>query len=151
VTHPELPPFRASPAPLPCVCTAVRRADRVLSRLYDDALRPSGLTATQYALLSRLAASPPSVPHGSLAGALAMAGTTLSHNLAPLARDGLVRVEPGGDRRTRDVVITAEGWAALDRARPLLRSAQDRVIAAGGRDRIEALLGELSELVARFH
>jgi DNA-binding MarR family transcriptional regulator len=126
----------------------VRRADRILSRLYDDALRPSGLTATQYALLSRLAAAPPSIPHGRLAAGLAMAGATLSHNLAPLARDGLVRVEPGDDRRTRNVAITAEGRAALDRAFPLWRSAQDRVVAAGGRGRIETLLGELSELVA---
>lgn len=133
-----------------CVSTSVRRVDRALNRLYDDALRPSGLTTTQYALLSVLARAGTRVPHHRLANAQEMAGTTLSRNLKPLVRDGLVRIEAGADRRTRYVAITADGKAALERARPLWRSVQERVIAEVGDDRVEHLLGELSDLLERL-
>ena len=131
----------------PCVCTAIRRADRVLNRLYDDALRPSGLATTQYALLSALARAASPVSHRRLAETQVMAGTTLTRNLMPLARDGLVRIEPGRDRRTRYVSITLEGEAALERARPLWRSVQERVIAETGADRVDRLLADLADLI----
>lgn len=133
-----------------CVSTSVRRVDRTLNRLYDDALRPSGLATTQYALLSMLARADAPVAHSRLASAQEMAGTTLSRNLKPLVRDGLVRIEPGQDRRTRYVAITPAGEAVLERARPLWRSVQERVIAEVGDDRVERLLGELTELLERL-
>ncbi len=133
-----------------CVSTSVRRVDRTLNRLYDDALRPSGLVTTQYALLSMLARAGAPVPHSHLASAQEMAGTTLSRNLKPLVRDGLVRIEPGQDRRTRYVALTPAGEAALERARPLWRSVQERVIAEVGDDQVERLLGELTELLERL-
>jgi DNA-binding MarR family transcriptional regulator len=128
----------------------VRRADRALNRLYDDALRPSGLATTQYALLSALARASSPLPHRRLAEMQAMAGTTLTRNLMPLARDGLVRIEPGRDRRTRYVSITPEGEAALERARPLWRSVQERVIAETGEARIDRLLADLADLVGHL-
>ncbi len=133
-----------------CVSTSVRRVDRALNRLYDDALRPSGLATTQYALLSMLARAEGPVPHHRLASAQAMAGTTLSRNLKPLERDGLVRIEPGQDRRTRHVAITPAGQEALARARPLWRSVQERVIAEAGEERVERLLDELNDLLERL-
>ena len=135
---------------LPCVCHAVRRADRALSRLYDDALRPSGLATTQYSLLSTLARAPAPLSHSQLAAAQLMAGTTLSRNLAPLVRDGLVRIDPGLDRRTRFVSITPEGLAEIERARPLWQSVQAHVVAEFGDERSRRLLAELSELVAQL-
>ena len=140
-----------SPSAAPaCVCNAVRRADRALNRLYDEALRPSGLATTQYALLSMLSREGRPLPHSQLAAVQEMAGTTLSRNLKPLARDGLVSIEPGSDRRTRYVAITPEGAAVLECARPLWRSAQARVVSDMGQERVDHLLGELSDLVARL-
>lgn len=133
-----------------CVCTSVRRADRALNRLYDEALQPSGLVTTQYALLSTLARAGRPIPHGELADAQVMAGTTLTRNLAPLVRDGLVHIEPGDDRRTRLISITEKGLAARDLARPLWQEAQARVRGAAGNERIDHLLAELSDLVARI-
>ncbi|MCC7022066.1 MAG: MarR family transcriptional regulator [Thermomicrobiales bacterium] len=133
------------------MAAAVRRADRALNRLYDEALRPSGLATTQYALLSTLARAGRPLLHSDLAERQEMAGTTLSRTLKPLARDGLVRIEPGDDRRTRLVAITPAGEAALERARPLWHAVQGRVVADVGEARAERLLAELGNLVARLH
>ncbi len=39
---------------LPCMCANLRRAARVLSQRYDEALRPLGLTITQFTILQAL-------------------------------------------------------------------------------------------------
>ena len=146
-----LPATAASgPPAVACVCTAVRRAGRALTRRYDEALRPSGLATTQYALLSTLARAGGPLPHHRLAAMQEMAGTTLSRNLKPLERQGLVRVAAGDDRRTRFVAITAEGEAALARARPLWRSVQAEVVAELGEERAARLLAELADLLDRI-
>jgi DNA-binding MarR family transcriptional regulator len=131
----------------PCVCTTVRRADRILNRLYDEALQPSGLLTTQYALLSTLARAGEPMLHSALAEAQLMAPATLSRNLKPLQRDGLVTIAPGEDRRTRYVALTDAGREALERARPLWRAMQDRVEAKLGAERVDSLLKELQSLV----
>ena len=38
----------------PCVCVSLRDAARSLTKLYDDALAPSGLLVTQYSLLQKV-------------------------------------------------------------------------------------------------
>lgn len=131
----------------PCVCTTVRRADRALTRLYDEALQPSGLLTTQFALLSVLARAGEPMLHNALAEAQLMSPATLSRNLKPLQRDGLVRIAPGTDRRTRYVELTREGHAALERARPLWLAVQAAVRDALGTERTDRLLRELRDLV----
>lgn len=126
----------------------MRRADRTLTRLYDEALQPSGLLTTQYALLSTLSRAGEPMLHSALAEAQVMAPATLSRNLKPLHRDGLVTITPGEDRRTRYVALTEAGREALEQARPLWREMQDRVEAKVGAERVDALLKELQLLVA---
>lgn len=141
-------PVETTDAPrLACACTRVRRLDRALTQLYDDALAPSGLRVTQYALLSKLAALGP-VPLTRIADELAVERTTLTRNLAPLQRDGLVRVAPGPDRRTRLADLTDLGRAALEQARPCWHEAQGRLAAGLGRHRLDALLAELADVEA---
>lgn len=143
-------PATSAVLPTRCVCSAVRRVDRALNRLYDEALRPSGLATTQYALLSALSGAGRPLPHGELAAMLEMAGTILSRNLKPLVRDGLVRIEPGQDRRTRYVAITDTGEAVLEEARPLWQAVQERVVAEVGEERVERLLGELGAVLGQL-
>ncbi len=137
----------ADPPASPCVCTTVRRADRALNRMYDEALQPSGLLTTQYALLSTLARAGEPMLHSALAEAQVMSPATLSRNLKPLQRDGLLRIAPGEDRRTRYVELTSAGHEALERARPLWRAVQAQVRETAGPERIEGLLRELQGLV----
>ena len=70
----------------------LRRASRAVTQLYDGALQASGLKATQFTLLvaaARLKAAPVS----RMAEVLVMDRTTLTRNLKPLVKDGLLAVE----------------------------------------------------------
>src|SRR5688500_12994862 len=84
-----------------CLCLATQRAARALARRFDEALRPVGLTSGQFSLLMSLnRPKPPSI--GSVAALLAMDRTTLTANLKPLERRGVVeRTSDPDDRRAR--------------------------------------------------
>lgn len=132
-----------------CASTSVRRVDRALSRLYDDALRPTGLGVNQYSLLSLIDRAPEPATVSALAHAQVMDRTTLTRVLAPLERDGLVRLTPGTDRRTRTVSITPAGRDRVDMARPLWRAAQNQINHALGNDRMEHLLADMADILSR--
>ncbi|HEX4496551.1 MAG TPA: MarR family transcriptional regulator [Thermoanaerobaculia bacterium] len=123
---PEEPIPTAEPSP--CYATAMRKASRRLTQLYDDALLPCGLRSTQLAILSELerrSQAPPTVQE--LADSLVMDRSALGHNLRPLERDGFLALqESPADRRRRLIVMTPQGKAKHDEARRLWRTAQDR-------------------------
>src|SRR6201994_1091687 len=81
-----------------CNCTALRKATRRVSQLYDAALAPSGLKTTQRAILAELGRSERATV-GELAAALVMDAGALAHTLKPLERDGFLAV--GIDRADR--------------------------------------------------
>jgi len=108
-----------------CHCTALRKASRRVSQLYDSALEPYGLRITQRAILNQIARSgTPMI--GELAEALVMDRGALAHNLKPLERDGLVeiRADPK-DRRNRLVALTAVGRKKLEETATAWKRAQD--------------------------
>jgi DNA-binding MarR family transcriptional regulator len=102
-----------------CLCLHAQRAARALARHYDNVLKPVGLTSGQFSLLMSLnRAEPPSL--GSVASLLAMDRTTLSANLKPLERRGLVATElDPADRRARLLRLTPAGRAKLAKAVPI--------------------------------
>jgi len=118
----------------PCFATAMRKASRRLTQLYDDALAPTGLRSTQFAILVELDAradDPPTV--AELAGALVTDRSAVGHNLRPLERDGLVALREGDDdRRRRHVVLTPAGQIRLRDALPRWQAAQDHFLAVFG-------------------
>ena len=102
-----------------CLCLHAQRAARALARRFDEALRPVGLTSGQFSLLMSLnRLTPPSI--GSVAALLAMDRTTLTANLKPLERRGLVEtsVDPA-DRRARLLTLTQAGRRLLQAAVPV--------------------------------
>lgn len=126
-----------------CTCANLRKAARVVTQAFDAALQPSGLKATQFTLLATLAAEG-DVPLTQLAEALVMDRTTLTRNLKPLIRDGLVRIDHEHDRRVRKVVLTGPGRTALETARPHWEQAQARIHGALGQDRWAGFLTDLT-------
>jgi DNA-binding MarR family transcriptional regulator len=110
-----------------CLCLAAQRVARTLARRFDEALRPVGLTSGQFSLLMSLnQPAPPSI--GSIAALLAMDRTTLTANLKPLERRGLVntKVDPA-DRRGRLVILTVVGRTLLHDALPIWRRTQGEI------------------------
>lgn len=113
-----------------CLCLHTQRAARALARRFDEALRPLGLKSGQFSLLMSLnRPEPPTL--GSVSRLLAMDRTTLTANLKPLERDGLVEVRPDEkDRRARRLTLTERGRALLARAVPVWTSAHRDVESA---------------------
>lgn len=115
-----------------CNCLAARQAARQLTQLYDDALSATGLRVTQFSVLAWLSRMQPSTMH-ELAEALVLDRTTLSHNLKPLERDGLVAIEvDGDDQRVRRLRLTVAGKRRLAEARAAWTRVQRRFEAAYG-------------------
>jgi DNA-binding MarR family transcriptional regulator len=115
-----------------CNCAALRQAARRVTRLYDDALAPTGLGANQYSILARLGHAGPSTIQ-DLARLLVMDRSTLGHLLRPLERRGLVRLEARAqDGRSRVIALTPAGRAAVAKGRPLWARAQQSFARAFG-------------------
>lgn len=130
-----------------CLCLHVQRTARAIARRFDEALRPFGLTSGQFSLLMSL--NRPEAPRvGEVASLLAMDRTTLTANLKPLARRGLVEVlvDPT-DRRGRCLTLTDAGRDMLVAAVPVWRSTHgdiDRLLPDTNPDRLRADLRSLS-------
>ncbi len=132
--------------PTNCTCFGLRKAARAVTQLYDQALMPTGLRATQLpVLVAAERAGPRGI--GELAELLVMDRTTLTRNLKPLLDRGLLESIPGVDRRRRSVAITAKGQAALTEALPYWREVQARIAGSLGRSRWRRLLGDLRDTV----
>jgi len=124
----------------PCNNTALRRAARRLGNLYDDALEPVGLKATQMGLMAELArltalgeGRAPSLQE--LATQLAIQISALTHALRPLVRDGLLALKPDeDDGRTKRAVLTPAGSARLSEAGAHWAAVNQRVEAVLGVD-----------------
>ncbi len=133
-----------------CTCFGLRKAARAVTQLYDAALEPSGLRATQFSLLASLRIGGP-LTISRLAEAMVMDRTTLTRNLRPLERQGLVAVAPGRDRRTRRVRLTARGRTRFTQAFPLWQRVQAKMTRGLGAARRKQLLSDLDMAVAAAH
>ncbi len=133
-----------------CTCFNLRKAARAVTQLYDAALEPGAIRATQFSLLATLYFGGP-LPVSRLAEAMVMDRTTLTRNLGPLEKQGLVAVAPGRDRRTRQVRLTARGRKRLAQAVGLWRKAQAHMSRALGGARRERLLSDLDLAIAAAH
>ena len=129
-----------------CLCLHMQRAARAMARRFDEALRPAGLTNGQFSLMMSLnRPQPPKM--GDVASLLALDRTTLTANLKPLERRGLVSTSfDPDDRRSRRLALTAEGLSLLTKAVPLWCRAQEEAEAqlAFGGDRLRRELSALS-------
>lgn len=129
-----------------CACFNLRRAARAVTQHYDEALRPIGLRATQFSMLTVIRGRGP-LSIQELARHLVMDRTTLTRNLRPLRETGYVDVEPGTDRRVREISLTDKGNKVLAQAFPLWREAQNGFADHFGPENLGTLLTGLSASV----
>jgi DNA-binding MarR family transcriptional regulator len=124
-----------------CNATAIRKASRRLTQLYDQALEGSGLRSTQYSLLTAIrnqGDEPPTI--SALSEELVLDRSALGHNLRPLEREGwIVLARDAADQRRRHVKLTAAGERRLDKAQKLWQKAQDHFNSVYGIEKAKAL------------
>ena len=111
---------------LPCLCGSFRRTSRALTQLYEEALRPLGLRATQFTILQALSLAG-EVSQGQLGEMLAMDSTSLTRTLAIMRRKGWIAERRGEDRRERRLRLANAGEVKLRRALPVWEKVQSRL------------------------
>ena len=106
------------------MCANFRRAARALSQFYDEALRPLGLTITQFTILQALSLAG-DITQGTLGEILAMDSTTLTRTLAVMNKRGWIAKKYGKDRRERRLSLTPAGKSEFSRAVPHWQHTQE--------------------------
>ena len=106
-------PVSSLPKPDECNCFMVRSAARHVTQLYDQTLAPVGLHVTQFSILEKLKRLGP-LTINALAKEMLMDRTTLSRNVLPLERDGLIKIEASAaDGRAKELHLTKAGEKRL--------------------------------------
>ncbi|HTC42362.1 MAG TPA: MarR family winged helix-turn-helix transcriptional regulator [Candidatus Acidoferrales bacterium] len=111
---------------LPCMCGNFRRTSRALTQLYQNALRPFGMRATQLTILQALTRTG-EVSQRKLGEILAMDSTSLTRTLAIMRRRGWIQERPGKDRRERLLRLANPGQKQLERVLPAWEKVQSRL------------------------
>lgn len=126
-----------------CVNFNIRKAMRAVSQHYDKIMAPAGLRGTQFTILTVLSRMG-SLSITELANYLVMDRTTLTRNLKPLEKDGLLKIMPGlEDRRSRRIELTNAGKKAQKFAMPYWQEAQNEMIDFMGKTTTRQFISDL--------
>ena len=120
-----------------------------MTQLFDEALKPCGLYATQFTLLAAISARS-DVTITELSKALVMDRTTLTRNLNPLQKNGWVEVTPGEDKRTKVLSLNRSGKKVLNQAMTHWKRIQNQVVKTLGKKEWEDLLANLASTVKKL-
>lgn len=133
-----------------CACFNLRKLSRAVTQIYDDALRPIGIRSGQSSILMALNAHEQCTIH-QLSQILCVDRTSLSRNLKPLSRRGLIVIRPGmHDKRTRLLRLSPEGHQKLLEAYPCWEQAQRKITELLGKDGLNNLVSELNEALGKL-
>ncbi len=131
-----------------CLATRVRQLSRIVTRVYDDAMRPLGITASQYTLLAQLA-SRDGITAVEIGHDLDIEKSTLSRNLKRLMALEHILMDPPAGRRGRGLHLTLKGREILKKAFPIWQDAQRRTSAVMGIDTrglLDAMVAKAEQL-----
>ena len=123
-----------------CIALRVRLLNRVITNLYDDALRPLDLKVSQLNLLvvtAKLGVAQPA----KVCDILQLDTSTLSRNVERMRANGWLEAVPAADGRAQPFRLTAQGRKLLARAIPAWKRAQRRATGVLGKEAV-ALLNE---------
>ena len=121
-----------------CIATRLRMANRVITKVYDDALRPFGLKVTQMSMLV-VAEDRELIRQTEVGAELQLDDSTLSRNLERMRANGWLEEVSGDDARVHSYRLTETGRALLDKAIPAWRSAQKEAMRLLGDAGVQAL------------
>lgn len=135
--------------PLSDMFVALRRANRSLTHLYDLVLSPTGLKATQVAILQFIKQCD-EVAQWRLAEEFCLSEASLSRRLTTLRAAGLVAQRIGnGGHKERLYRLTESGVWKCEQVRPYWNRAQSRLHRSFGTPEWESLLQTIAQLGER--
>lgn len=127
-----------------CVARRLRQVNRTVTRLYDEALRPHGLTVNQLNILAVIV-SESQIRPGQLGQALGMEKSTVSRTVDRMVGKGWLKVAQGQDSRTQLLTVTAKGHQLLLTVTPVWDTLQAGILTTGGHNILNMLtVGEAS-------
>ena len=106
-----------------CIAVRLRLLNRVVTNLYDDALRPLGLKVSQLNILIVTACLGRARP-AQVCEILQLDTSTLSRNVKPLQAHGWLEVVPEEDARAQPFRLTTQGKRLIEKAVPAWEEAQ---------------------------
>ncbi|MGZ4778413.1 MAG: MarR family winged helix-turn-helix transcriptional regulator [Thermoanaerobaculia bacterium] len=122
-----------------CASSNLRRAARLVTRHYDRALRPIGVTAAQLPILAAISTGAAN-SIASMSKVLDIEASSLSRDLSLLQKKGLVRLTTATDRRSRALQLTPRGQRTLVSAFDAWRKAHDKLLAVVGERDFQSML-----------
>lgn len=132
-----------------CSCFNLRKATRAVTQFFDHQLEPVGIRATQFTLLVSLA-SVHARTLTEMAHNLVMDRTTLTRNLKPLEKAGLIHTVEPRDKRSKAYALTEKGRETLDRGIPLWQQAQNRIQESITDERFERVLADMDVIAKQI-
>jgi DNA-binding MarR family transcriptional regulator len=121
-----------------CIAVRMRLLNRVITNLYDDALRPLGLKVSQLNILivtAKLGVARP----GQVCDILKLDASTLSRNIERMRAHGWLEVVPEDDGRAQPFRLTPLGTRLIAQAAPAWEDAQRQAAKLLGADGIAML------------
>jgi DNA-binding MarR family transcriptional regulator len=131
-------------SPIDC-CFSLRKVTRAVTQFYDRTLQLSGIRSTQFTLLLFLRDNIGQT-FTEIAKRLGMDRTTLTRNLDPLRRGGLIVISLSDDKRKKECRLTPKGLKIIENALPLWEKAQKYIIGQLGNNKYLDLLNELESI-----
>ncbi len=121
-----------------CVARRLRQVNRTITRLYDDALRPHGLTVNQLNILAVILSEQQLRP-GQLGQSLGMEKSTVSRTVDRMVNKGWLKITPGKDSRTQLLSVTKKGQQLLLSVTPIWDALQAGVLTSGDNNILQML------------
>ena len=147
MTHPR-PITAAQRIAGECLAGRARLISRAVSGIYQEVLRPHGITTAQAGILAAVGVQGRARP-GQVADTLYLDKSSLSRNLDRMIDRGWLEVVAGDDRRSQRLRVTARGARLLRRIAPAWRAAQQKARTLLGEPGAAALLRLGDRLLAR--
>jgi DNA-binding MarR family transcriptional regulator len=121
-----------------CHAVRLRLLNRVITSVYDEALRPLGIRVSQMNILVAVAAFGPVRPK-DVSRVLKIETSTMSRNVERMKMKGWLNILPGEDARTQLLSLRPEGRALIEQVYPAWQAAQRKAVSILGINGVSAL------------
>jgi len=122
-----------------CLSVRLRLINRMVGMIYDEALRPHGIKASQLNILVAVSAFG-KVTSRQLCRVLHMDTSTSSRALARLRKNRWLQVEPSGDGKILKIKITKAGFKKIEQVYPDWQRAQAKALETLGESTSEMII-----------